>query len=173
VKRVLIILIFLSLSSCQSHEKKIDCLEKLATDLTSDDLYNYTMSTMRDSLISWADQGIHTTKQFNDNTYEWKIDLLFFNSKKDKLFGWLLQKDINKSGNNLDYIHYFAGEKRNGKWYYYIHNMPSTFFAQKDNNERPYDFDYLSNYAKNRVIEGGLIKRLKCELNATTYKNNA
>lgn len=110
-------------------------------------------------------QGVSTTSQFNDSNYQWKIDGLFLNSQETKLFGWLLQRSVTSEADNLDYIKYFSGESINGVWYYYIHNMPKTFFDHEDNQNTPHDFQYLSKYAKNEVIDGGLIDIKRCEVN--------
>lgn len=127
-----------------------------------------------DSIETWAKKGLQNTTSFLPQNSIWKVDEFLFNADRTKIFGWILQVDTEQLSTEmmnsdrddiLDYVEYFAGEKKDGNWKFYTHHMPKLWFARKNNNGQPYSFEYLSQRAKQKVAEGGLIKNRKCIIN--------
>ncbi len=162
-------------SSCStSADNRLDCLEKVIAQNKQDKDYEAMKMAITDSIKTWANKGLQNTTSFLPQNSVWKVDEFLFNKDRAKIFGWILKidkeqiTDIPKGEDRndiLDYVEYFTGEKRNDKWYFYIHHMPSIFFARKDNNSQPYSFEYLSKRAKEKAVEGGVIKNADCDVN--------
>lgn len=168
-------LIFTLIGGCMGKPgNQKDCLENIIAENKRNETYEPIKKAIGDSIEAWAKKGLNNTSSYLAENSVWKVDEYVFNADKTKLFGWILQ--INKEqvtnipkdedrNDILDYVEYFAGEKINGKWYFYIHNMPGIYFERKDNNSQPYSFEYLSDRAKDKVVEGGIIKNADCALN--------
>ncbi len=163
------------ISSCSnSADDRLDCLEKVIAQNNQDKYYQTLKRAIADSIEVWTDKGLQNTTSFLPQNSVWQVDEFIFNKDRTKIFGWILKLDNEQvidipTGEDrndiLDYVEYFIGEKRNDKWYFYIHHMPSIFFARKDNNSQPYSFEYLSKRAKEKAVEGGVIKNADCDVN--------
>lgn len=170
----IIMLLMIFFGGCKNKEEQLQCLEEQIAKHNENQEYENLKIAVADSIKKWSQQGLQYTSSYNDSNSIWKVDEILFNEDKSKLFGWLLKvdkeqvADIPKGEDRndiLDYVEYFTGEKREGKWYFYIHNMPSVWFAREDNNSQPYSFEYLSKSAKEEVVKGGVFKKGTCEMN--------
>ena len=154
VKSISVMLIFLmvSMQSCMSQDEKMECLNE-ALEVENKEL----TSTLQDSIQSWSRRELKSMSRFNPNASTWKIDAMIKNSSSDKLFGWILQVDNDNSKDALDYVKFYSGEKRNGQWFFYLHNMPKTWADREDNGNQKYTFEQLSEIARKEVVNGGLV----------------
>lgn len=152
----------LILAGCINQKKRINCLNEILLENNSE--VEMLVNELEDSVYSWAKRGLEFMSSFNSEKSTWYIDGLLLNSSSDKLFGWILQVYNEENERTLDYINFFSGEKINGKWFFYLHSMPSIWASRKDNEGQKHTFEDLSEEARKRVVEGGLIK-YKCEIN--------
>lgn len=169
----ILILILLSLG-CENKEGQLKCLEEQIDLYKEEENYKALITAVEDSIKKWADKELRHTMSYKPSNSKWKVDEVLFNEDKSKLFGWILKVDEeqvadipDEEGRKdiLDYVEYFAGERREGKWYFYIHHMPGIWFAREDNNNQPYSFEHLSKVAKREIVEGGIFKIGTCEMN--------
>jgi hypothetical protein len=144
--------VILSLQGCVSQEKKIACIKDILKTEKNQEL----VASLKDSIYSWSSRDMKGMSYYAQDKSSWVIDALIKNSNSDKLFGWILQVDNDESKDALDYIKFFSGEKRDGQWFFYLHNMPKIWM---DRNNNKYSFDQLSEIAKSEVVRGGLVKR--------------
>ena len=149
----MLLLLMFSMQSCMRHEEKVECLNELLKTK-----HNHKLaSILQDSIESWSSKNLKSMSLFKKSESTWKIDALIENSSSDKLFGWILQIDSDDGKKILDYIKYFSGEKRNGHWYFYLHNMPKIWADREENENRKYTFEQLSKIARKEVVYGGLV----------------
>lgn len=164
----------LIIGGCKGEAEKIVCLNNIITKNQSTIEYQKISEDICDSISEWAKNGLKNTSGFLGENSIWKFDAFLFNEDNSKIFGWLLMIDKDdvsdlsaqsERDDILDYVIYFSGEKINGEWYYYIHNMPKIWFARKENNNKPYSFNKLSNSAKKETIKGGILRKNSCTIN--------
>jgi len=172
----IIMLIMIFLGGCKNKEEQLKCLEEQITKYKEDQGYRDLKIAATDSIKKWTQQGLKYTTSYRDTNSTWKVDEIIFNKDKSKLLGWILKVDkdslykpIDEADKDFlypdDHVNYFAGEKINGRWFFYIHHMPGIWFDRENNNGQPYSFEYLSERAKAKVVEGGVFKKCTCDMN--------
>ena len=168
----IVLLVSIFLGSCKGNKKRKECLKTYLTEVKQTKRYESISTNLRDSLYSWADLNVRLAKNYKSNKYEWKMDGIVFNSTKDRLFGWILDKDLDKEA-VFDYVEYFVAEKQGEQWQFYLVSMPSMpitraytfdYLSSKEKNT-PFTFEELSEIAIHEAVEGGLIKNRSCEIN--------
>ncbi len=154
-KALSLVLIFLTLGmqSCMSQQEKVLCLNELLKERKNNNLEK----ALTDSINSWEVKELKHMTYYKEGMSAWKIDGLIENSDSDRLFGWILQVDYDDDKTSLDYVHYFSGEKREDRWFFYLHNMPSNWADREDNRNQKYTFEQLSEIARKEVVNGGLV----------------
>lgn len=150
---LVLILLALSMKSCLPLEEQVICLNELLRERKNNNLEK----AITDSINSWADKELKHMTYFKKGMYAWKLDGLIENSDSDRLFGWILQVDNDDDKKSLDYVHYFSGEKREDRWFFYLHNMPSIWADRENNRNQKYTFEQLSEIARKEVVNGGLV----------------
>lgn len=160
VTSVRLIFLMLIMQSCMSQDEQVKCLNSLMKKYESKEI----VATLKDSIHSWSNKELKGMSRFDNKETTWKIDALLINSSSDRLFGWILQVDNDLSKDALDYVKFYSGEQRDGKWFFYLHNMPKTWADREKNENKKYTFEQLSEIAKKEVLKGGLIKE-NCKIN--------
>lgn len=163
----------IGLISCKSNAERLTCLEEHFQLLNQDQEYLDIKADISLKIKEWSKLRLRYMTRYQSSYTTWTVDEFAFNEDKSRIFGWILKVDnqqVNELGPNdrrgdiLDYVKYFAGEKIDGNWEYYVHNMPFVWFARDENESKPYSFEQLSIDAKNLVVKGGLIKRRSCTI---------
>jgi|TARA_B110000914_G_scaffold225064_1_gene244688 hypothetical protein len=168
----LILLVPIFLGSCNGDKKQKECLKTYLTEVKQTKRYESISKNLRDSLYSWADNNVRLAKNYKSNKYEWKVGGIAFNSREDRLFGWILKKNLDKVA-KLDNVKYFVAEKQGSQWQFYLTTMPSmsitrafTFdYLSSRDKHTPFTFGELSEIAIHEAIRGGLLKKRGCEIN--------
>ncbi|CAF3212903.1 unnamed protein product, partial [Rotaria socialis] len=157
----IILLLNLLFGNCVSKKQKLKCLNEIINSNHNDREYIEMKKAIHDSIIHWAMLGLSEHKVYLYN--KWKVDDFLFNSKRDKLFGWII--DLGKESDKLNFLDFFIGEKLNGRWYYYTHNIAGSIWYDKTKNyNKTYTFKHISNSAKRQFIDGGLFKWNSCTI---------
>lgn len=163
IKLFIISSLFVFISGCATLFVNQDCLDNIISEQSSRNLNKRLISEFRDSIREWSRGKLRGAAYLNNNKSLWKIDALLTNSSSDRMFGWILMIDRDIEA-KLDFVKYFAGEKRGTKWYFYIHNVEFVYYARENNNDKRYTFEQLSQSAREQVVKGGILKAFTCEL---------
>ncbi|CAF3310609.1 unnamed protein product [Rotaria socialis] len=147
----IILLLNLLFGNCVSKKQKLKCLNEIINSNHNDREYIEMKKAIHDSIIHWAMLGLSGHKGYLYN--KWKVDDFLFNSKRDKLFGWII--NLGEESDKLNFLDFFIGEKLNGRWYYYTHNIAGSIWYDKTKNyNKTYTFKHISNSAKRQFIDG-------------------
>ncbi|MEM6345619.1 MAG: hypothetical protein AAF927_17135 [Bacteroidota bacterium] len=151
--------------SCSKAQNQMECLNQALLDLELDQMHIQLKSSISDSIISWKEKGLRGMDRFEKDQSNWEVDGFFLNEDSTRLFAWVLLIDNSVSGEKLDFIKYFAGEKRGEDWFFYLHHMPNKVFDREINYQQKNRKEELAKIARKSVIDGGIFVGSSCKVN--------
>jgi hypothetical protein len=157
-----LLLLSIFFGSCKTRKGQQRCITNYTKNIRLSDDYKEIIKAAQDTVSNWENMNIRYAIALKRSV--WKIDnIVLFNDNKTRAILFLLKIDKDSDA-VLDFAKMLAAEKKEGIWYFYSVGMPTMGF-NREGRLRPHTYEELSEGIMRKIIKGGLLKKMKCQIN--------